>query len=82
MKILYRVNKTIIFDSYVINIYDNDYKLGFINVLNRIVLNIDKDGNAYLGNKIGYKECQNTTEKIKNEIKEHVTNYKNNYKRN
>ena len=34
-------------------------------MLNRIVLNIEKDGNTYLGNKMGYKECQNTTKKNK-----------------
>ena len=34
---------------------------------------IDKGGNTYLGN----KECQNTTDKLKNEIKEHINNFKN-----
>ena len=42
-------------------------------MLNRIVLNIDKDVNTYLGN----KECQNTTDKLKNEIKEYINNFKN-----
>ena len=47
-------------------------------MLNKIVLNNDEDRNIYLIN----RECQNTTDKLTNEIKEHVTNYKNNYKRN
>ena len=63
---MYRVNKILNFDSYNINIYNNDNKVGFINMLNRIVLNIDKDGNTYLGN----KECQN-------EIMEYINNFKN-----
>ena len=45
-------------------------------MLNKIVLNNDEDRNIYLIN----KECQNTTDKLKNEIKEHVTNYKKDYK--
>ena len=34
-------------------------------MLNRIVLNIDKDVNTYSGN----KECQNTTDKLKMRLK-------------
>ena len=42
-------------------------------MLNKIVLNNDEDRNIYLIN----KECQNTTDKLKNEIKEYINNFKN-----
>ena len=64
LKIMYSVNKNLFFDSYVINIYNNNNKVCFINMLNKIVLNNDEDSNIYLIN----KECQNTTDKLKNEI--------------
>ena len=48
LKTMFRVNKNLNFSWYNKNIYNNDNKVGFINMLNRIVLNIDKDGNTYL----------------------------------
>ena len=38
LKILYRVNNRLIFDSYIINIYNNNNKFGFINMMCRIIL--------------------------------------------
>ena len=43
-------------------------------MLNKIIINNDKDGNIYLGDNIGYKKCRNTTDKLKMN-KDHVTNY-------
>ena len=73
LKILYRVNSTLIFCSYIINIYNNDNKFGFINMMCRIIINDDKEDNIYLCN----KECQNTMDKIKNAIKEYMYKIKN-----
>ena len=59
LKILYRVNSTLIFDSYIINIYNNYNKFGFINMMCRIIINDDVEDDIYLCN----KECQNTMDK-------------------
>ena len=74
LKIFYKVNSSLILDSYVINIYHNDNKFGFINMMYRIIINGDKDDNMYLC----HKECQNTMDKITNEIKEYIKSYKQN----
>jgi len=44
-------------------------------MLNRIIINNDKVCNINLGIKIGYKECQNTMDKLKNEIEQHLQSY-------
>ena len=63
-KTMYRELTNLIFDSY--KIYNNNNnKVCFINMLNKIVLNNDEDRNIYLIN----KECQNTTDKLKMRLK-------------
>ena len=74
LKILYRVNNRLIFDSYIINIYNNNNKFGFINMMCRIIINDDVEDNIYLCN----RECQNLMDKIKNDIKEYIQSYKQN----
>ena len=86
IKVVYRVSKQIKYEDCIINFYHNENKLCFINSLCRIEICIKKDEklyrkkddrlyrNEYLQN----KECQNTVEKLKNEIKEYVNQYKQN----
>jgi hypothetical protein len=74
LKIFYRVNNSLNFVSYIINIFHNDNKFGFINMMYRIIINGDKDDNMHLR----HKECQNTMDKITNEIKEYIKSYKKN----
>jgi hypothetical protein len=58
--------------------YHDENKLGYINRDCRIEICNKKDDRLYRNEYLQDKECQNTVEKIKNEIKEHVNKYKQN----
>jgi hypothetical protein len=80
IKIMFLVSKTITHESFAIHLHHNETKLCYINSFSRIEICIKSDDkrddrlyrNEYLQN----KECQNTVEKLKNEIKEYVNQYK------
>ena len=78
IKVIYRVSKKITYEDCIINLYHNDIKLCHVNSLCRIEICIKQHDRLYRNEYLQNKECQNTVEKLKNEIKEYVTKYKKN----
>ena len=82
LKIMFLVSKKITYEDFVINFYHNETKVLYITSFCRIEICIKSDDKRhdrlYRNEYLQDKECQNTVEKIKNEIKEYVKNYKEN----
>ena len=82
LKIMFLVSKKITYEDFVINFYHNETKVLYVTSLCRIEICIKSDDKRhdrlYRNEYLQDKECQNTVEKIKNEIKEYVKNYKEN----
>ena len=79
---MFLVSKKITYEDFVINVYHNETKVLYINSLCRIEICIKSDDKRhdrlYRNEYLQDKECQNTVEKIKNEIKEYVKQYNQN----
>ncbi len=78
LKIKFLVSKNIKYEAFEINLYHNESKLLYINSFSRIEICNKKDDRLYRNEYLQDKGCQNTMEKLKNEIKEHVNKYKQN----
>ena len=82
LKVKFLVSKNIKYEAFEISLYHNETKVLYITSFCRIEICIKSDDkrhdrlyrNEYLQN----KECQNTVEKLKNEIKEYVNQYNQN----
>jgi hypothetical protein len=76
LQIVYRVNSSINFLSFLIRLLDeNNNKIGSINSSCKVSFKFkDKDKEEFLCN----KECQNVMSNINNEIKIYINNYKTN----
>ena len=73
LQIVYRVNSSINFSSFLIRILDeNNNKLGYINSLYKVSFKFkDKDKEEFLCD----RECQNVMNSITDEIKDFIKNY-------
>ena len=82
LKITFLVSKKITYEDFVINFYHNETKVLYITSFCRIEICIKSDDKRhdrlYRNEYLQDKECQNTVEKIKNEIKEYVKQYNQN----
>ena len=82
LKIMFLVSKKITYEDFVINFYHNETKVLYVTSLCRIEICIKSEDKRhdrlYRNEYLQDKECQNTVEKIKNEIKEYVKNYREN----
>ena len=78
LKIMFLVSKKITYQDFVINFYHNETKVLYVTSFCRIEICIKSDDKRhdrlYRNEYLQDKECQNTVEKIKNEIKEYVKN--------
>ena len=82
LKVKFLVSENKKYEAFQINLYHNETKVLYITSLCRIEICIKSDDkrhdrlyrNEYLQN----KECQNTVEKLKNEIKEYINQYNQN----
>ena len=76
------VSKKITYEDFVINFYHNETKVLYVTSLCRIEICIKSEDKRhdrlYRNEYLQDKECQNTVEKIKNEIKEYVKQYNQN----
>ena len=82
LKVKFLVSENKKYEAFQISLYHNETKVLYITSLCRIEICIKSDDkrhdrlyrNEYLQN----KECQNTVEKLKNEIKEYINQYNQN----
>ena len=72
----YQVNNNIIYNAFMIKMYNNETELG--NISSECQIKHKNKKEYFLIN----KECQNTMEILKDEIKAYVKNYKENYNKN
>ena len=82
LKIMFLVSKKITYEDFVINFYHNETKVLYVTSLCRIEICIKSEDKRhdrlYRNEYLQDKECQNTVEKMKNEIKEYVKQYNQN----
>ena len=82
LKVKFLVSKNIKYEAFQISLYHNETKVLYITSLCRIEICIKSDDKRhdrlYRNEYLQDKECQNTVEKLKNEIKEYVNKYNQN----
>ena len=68
LKVIFQVSKKNTYEAFIINMYNNENKLGYINSLCRIEIYNKINDRLYRNEYLNHKECQNTLKILKNEI--------------